>query len=1283
MMISAMNIVTANTIVNHTMYRKLIINGFIPLKDREENTYNSRSVNVVLKNNGNLVFADEKEIDDDGNYKLIISLNEDYDINECTLDVKIGNKNAETTVVSAVAVDETLVNVPVSSESINGQTKIFADLTDVTVMTSGNYSVVLAAYDNGILNHTRCITDSVKKDGNFSYLEYTLDGEYSEVKLLIWDSVENMIPMAVTSNGTISFGKKYSTQETNGYKNLEELSAENYFTMNTAGVSEWTDKYQHKLSDSRISTEKQSDENGDYVLVTYPSEMSETVLANFRKYGGETIKHKNKRMRFEYAIKIPDSDEVINKTIMSFTTGGATYEKINLAVRNDVTDGKTGLYFATRIKNNGWSWVYTPIIEDDIFDNWIKLKFDVDFCSGILRAYDGYRPVSEISLKSHHEDLSVKESDDLLYFGFNFKNTSDTPMTFAIRDFKITGISADDYSTYGRYAAAKAEISDEADIIKIPFINSGKNIYVSPDADENGDGSLKNPYNSIQKAVDAIASFTADNKKSWKTIYLRGGNYYLDEAVTLDENIAADGNARLLIKPYNNEKVTFTNAKIISGGAFKKVTAENTSQEEYARINTRVVKNMYYCDYESLGCTTVDDFSNGTPGRTPVLEYNGINANISRFPNEGSSEEEGTFGGEVHIKSIIDNGGTSSKEETPRKPVLVPTDTRFTTWKNPDNKIGIYGQMCVSWSVSSSFIEIDKDNETITLPAKLWGWQNTNSYSGISQNVGYDPPVPSHFYYYNILEETDIPYEWCAEDSQQRLYFYPPNGEMSESDVIKIKTNKSTDSLFSVNGIKNVIFDGIGFEGANTAVDVSQCEDVIVNDALIRNAASGVKINNSSECGIINSEFQNVSSGVSISDTTASFMVLKPSRNFVQNNHFNNVRNGINISSNGNIISHNLAENYESSMIFVSSGCENVIEYNESVAGCQKGEEGGIIYIGGQYNCRHNHVRYNYLHHNEIPGEDKTLAGAVVLDDLGECEYVYGNVIEGVKAGIGSNGGDNHVIDDNFVADTDKAIVTGGQYTNLYNDMYRRNITNYFMCGGLRQSQYLVHYYDMGLQNSDAWNTRYTYLPEKLAWYEHIAELWSDNTYDKNEDVKFFVNQTGLVVTDNVAAASTKNYEYQLNEYCNEIDVKNGEKPQKYGSTNFEYSVMYNNTSVSDYDITTVLSEKLNDNFGLKNISPRYAEKDSIIKITHESGNDGVLNGSKLTCGWLDRSDANYYKLTVASDAEFKNTVAEYKTLKNGCEIDLGAVGTYYYKVEGISMKAYNFGEVTSSSHAE
>ena len=134
-MLSSLNIASAKSIVNHTAYQKLIISGFIPISDREENIYNSRSVNITLKNNGEIVFVDEEEIDNDGNYEMMIRLNDDYVLSECTLNVKIGNKSAESTVVSAVAVDESLLNIPDITDTIDGVTEISADFTDVSIMS--------------------------------------------------------------------------------------------------------------------------------------------------------------------------------------------------------------------------------------------------------------------------------------------------------------------------------------------------------------------------------------------------------------------------------------------------------------------------------------------------------------------------------------------------------------------------------------------------------------------------------------------------------------------------------------------------------------------------------------------------------------------------------------------------------------------------------------------------------------------------------------------------------------------------------------------------------------------------------------------------------------------------------------------------------------------------------------------------------------------------------------------------------------------------------------------
>lgn len=1280
--LSLFNTAMAHDIINYSVYRKLEIKGYISQTDMESSAFESRSVSAMVKNNGSIIALDEEEIDLDGNYRFLFSLPTEYDLNDCTLSVRIGNKNAVSTVVSAVATDEQTISVPTDIYSSDGKTKISCDFTELAEMCD-EYKAITARYSEGRLQEIQSFDSSEFTYSNGSVtFEHEYAGEYSaaDIKVFVWKSLKTMLPVGNITNGVIDFGADYRKQELEGYRPLIEDSSATaeeqtvrIFSMNVNGTSVWTDKWHKALSELGITAEKLYDSEGNaYAGITFPSEMSEEKLVNLRKYSGQEISlvGMNPVNQFEFSIMIPNTDEVINKKIFSITTGGMTYEKICLYVRNDVTNGKTGLYFATR-NPFGSNWKYTPIKEiengtEGLFDEWLDVKFDIDIEKRKLTLYHSDNTTESLWVNNlTHEDYAIKSTDKLLYFGVTFKNSGSEPVTLGIKSFDIkkTATVSSDYLSYvyNRYTEARSEIEDEAKLVTLPEVNSQHSIYVSPGGDdENNNGTLEKPYQTIQKAIEVVSDYTEENKKNYKTIYLLGGEYYIDETVIIDESICADdGKARLIIKPYNNQKVIFTSSKEITGSKFKKVTAENTSAEEYVRLNSAALDNLYYCDYADIGIDEIKNFIKGTSGKMPVLTYKGTAMNVSRYPNIE----------EIGVSEIIESG-FAEKGETRENPVFVPTDLAHTEWKNPDNKIGIKGQLCKSWTYSSTFV--DFDGNSIILPVGYWTWSEFDgTTTGISEVLTNNTAVASHFYYYNVLEELDIPYEWCAEDAQQRVYFYPPEGVIRDMDLIGLSGNDLA-TVFTVKNVADIVIDGMGFTNISKAFDISNSSNVVINNADISYASAAVNLNNTTKCGIINSEIKSVSgTAINISDSTERFNALTPSRNFVQNNHFNDGVTMINISANGNIISHNLCENYTKTMVYITAGCENIIEYNESVAGATAGNEGASIYIGGQYNCRHNHIRYNYIHDNELPdAKVDENAGGIAVDDLGECEYIYNNTIKnlsGMVGGINLNGGDNHVIDSNIIIDCGSSISFTGQYTNTYQDMYYKNISRYFMTDDIESSQYLNHYYNMGLENSEAWNNRYSYLPARLEWYKSIREIWDTSTIEDSDDMRFFVAATGNHALNNTIINCNEaiNFDSVSIEYCTTVDVKNGEYPPMHEGTNFNYNVEYGTITGDSYDMSTITYL---DKTGLVGREPEYSESSDKLNMILPYDNSGVITGSELSFSWLAREDANYYKVTVASDSEFKNVIAEKSTFKTGCIIEVPD-GTYYYKVEAFSLR--------------
>lgn len=82
-----------------------------------------------------------------------------------------------------------------------------------------------------------------------------------------------------------------------------------------------------------------------------------------------------------------------------------------------------------------------------------------------------------------------------------------------------------------------------------PTNNSAPTYYVSLDGSSSNLGTRDQPFRTIQQAVNQIADGGGG------TIYVRGGTYTLDETVWIGNEHDGSANSRLVVRPYENEKV--------------------------------------------------------------------------------------------------------------------------------------------------------------------------------------------------------------------------------------------------------------------------------------------------------------------------------------------------------------------------------------------------------------------------------------------------------------------------------------------------------------------------------------------------------------------------------------------------------------------------------------------------------------------------------------------------------------------------------------------------------
>jgi len=92
----------------------------------------------------------------------------------------------------------------------------------------------------------------------------------------------------------------------------------------------------------------------------------------------------------------------------------------------------------------------------------------------------------------------------------------------------------------------------------------GIDFYVSPSGNDNNSGSIAKPFYSIEKAKDAVRSALTKNPALNVTVYLRGGNYFVENTIRFDER---DGNKNITVKyiGYKNEKAIINGGVAIKG----------------------------------------------------------------------------------------------------------------------------------------------------------------------------------------------------------------------------------------------------------------------------------------------------------------------------------------------------------------------------------------------------------------------------------------------------------------------------------------------------------------------------------------------------------------------------------------------------------------------------------------------------------------------------------------------------------------------------------------------
>ncbi len=782
-------------------------------------------------------------------------------------------------------------------------------------------------------------------------------------------------------------------------------------------------------------------------------------------------------------------------------------------------------------------------------------------------------------------------------------------------------------TTRERFEQRISKLPDEINIIE-PIADENSNIwFVSQSGNDFDEGTEAKPYKTIGKALQALA-----DSNSSGTIILRGGKYNISEIININATHTM-GDTASFIKAFSGERVVFTKGTELKFDDFQ-IADEDIRK---SIIDEAARNKVMQVDLSQKGIENISDVK---------LYINDNEVLKSRWPNNS----------EVRMGTITYQNNTS--EDWTTKYMSLNKD-RLNLWDFTSRSIYFEGALSKAWEIDTHKIKAyNKETGEVT---------TGRSWAGASVS---DPTI-THFYS-NVLEEIDVPGEWCIDD--EMLYIYPPQN-FYKSDI-RIVNENSSDKIVEVSGASKLVFDGIDFENTNRAVCVENSDNVIFQNCTFKNISDVAAV--FKECtrsGIVNSEINNVGNiGVNFclytedhngySDVLNNEGVnnLLPTRNFVQNCSFNNIEYAAvaDYYGIGDIVSHNLIGNMKNNGIRLYNTMESIVEYNEIFSFAEKISDSGAIYGEGIPLFRGNVVRYNYLHSPIAGGK------GVYFDNMSSGNIIYGNIMRDCLYGTTINGGRDNTIfnniiinDDDRFGDAAKALrITGDYYYNheavdpFFNNTFVSNIAQF------TESQ---------IFNSEMFRNRYPEL------------------YTLSEDVKAYVSESSvgsyvrgslddLTDTQNIARAASGNYVcenvlaggYNGNEIQARVTMWGVE-----GYTDTDTNLTYQDVSgigFVDYEGGNL---ELNTGAALFQSVPDFEYPDfdrvgPISKTMAMTGGEiygaGYNTADKLaTVSWSNVNGAREYNVTIATDENFDEIVYEETTNANQCSFTSELSEDIYY----------------------
>ncbi len=550
-------------------------------------------------------------------------------------------------------------------------------------------------------------------------------------------------------------------------------------------------------------------------------------------------------------------------------------------------------------------------------------------------------------------------------------------------------------------------------------------LYVALDGNDSNAGTINAPLASIAGARDKIRALKASNAlgKGGAVVYVREGNYTMNEGVTFKAEDSGTKNAPIVYRNYPDEEVNFIGGAYLKWEDFKPVKDEKVLSrivDEDARehiVSIDLHKLGYtnlpepklpgtYSYWAELGTLLKEKYGVEKPAtNSSELIIDGVGATLARYPNDG----------DLLIGEVIKKGDFKQSDDPME---FVVNDARVKNWTKAENAI-IEGTFCHSWAGQATFLDsVNPAKNSIRSKYPVW----------------YGAVTDQHFYVFNLIEEIDMPGEYYIDNKKGVLYLYAPDGGAEE-----IVYTLHTGTMFHVADASYIEIKGFGMKysrGNFVSFSGSSSNNKLVGCEFTYNTSAGAVGVGGKENSVYDCYFHDCA--MAIVSESGDRPTLTRSNNLIENNKFENSERtsktyspALYIQGVGTKAYHNEISEAEHCVIQLGGNFHDV-SYNEIYNACMNTDDMGAIYTGRNLTMRGNVFKNNYIH--DIGGANRGTNGVhgMFFDDFWECADVVGNVFADITGGGVMFAGSYNVVNNNIFVNTGTVNGTSMILTRSY-----------------------------------------------------------------------------------------------------------------------------------------------------------------------------------------------------------------------------------------------------------